>query len=377
LLISPDDQTPNLDLQRGSSPWCKISSMHDARMRTGIIVVVASLFILATPLEAKADAISIKMVTTVPSGQQPKLTITAMQPVDKVEVLLNRDDGKMVEETIGDLSVGGWRDVMLDGTVGKHKYGGRITCVVDGKPSAIQVDFQTIVSGGVQVTVDKANVDLAKGRMGLLVSIPDGKVELKILSATDGAILVDHEQTFADHATGTLLSIQWQPHAKNTEVGRVDVRVSDPTGAFQSFSMFPWSVYIPHEEVIFATDSAAIAASEAPKLQTSLTKIADALAKHKDLGPIKLYIAGHTDTVGAPKYNQNLSLKRAQAIANWFRKNGLRIPIFCEGFGEQALRIATPDNCDEPRNRRVDYILSVEDPVLRATEFRPTWKAIK
>jgi outer membrane protein OmpA-like peptidoglycan-associated protein len=148
-------------------------------------------------------------------------------------------------------------------------------------------------------------------------------------------------------------------------------------GAFRSFSLFPWSVYIPHEEVNFATDSSAIAASEAPKLQASLTKIGDALAKHKDLGAIKLYIAGHTDTVGAAKYNLGLSLKRAQAIADWFRKNGLRIPIAFEGFGEQALRITTPDNTDEPRNRRVDYILSVEDPVLKATDFRPVWKMIK
>jgi len=39
--------------------------------------------------------------------------------------------------------------------------------------------------------------------------------------------------------------------------------------------------------------------------------------------------------------------------------------------------VATPDNTDEPRNRRVDYILSVEDPTLKATEFQPVWKLIK
>jgi len=81
--------------------------------------------------------------------------------------------------------------------------------------------------------------------------------------------------------------------------------------------------------------------------------------------------------VGAAKYNLALSLKRAQAIAAWFRKMGLALPIAFEGFGEQALRIATPDNTDEPRNRRVDYILSVEDPVLRATDFKPVWKSLK
>ena len=351
--------------------------MRDARLRSGVLAVVAWLFVLALPDTAKADAISVKMVTTVPAGQQPRLTITANQPVDKVEVLLNRDDGRMVDETIGDLGAGGWRDVMLDAAVGKRKYSGRITCVLNGKPSATQVEFETVVSGVLTVGLDKSRVDIARGRLEMQVSIPEGKVELKIISATDGATLVDHEQSFSDHAPRDPLIVKWNPQAKDAEVGRVDVRVSDPSGAFQSYSLFPWQVYIPHEEVNFATDSAAIAPTETPKLQASLAKIADALAKHKDLGPIKLYVAGHTDTVGKAEYNLGLSRKRAQAIAGWFRKSGLRIPIAFEGYGEQALRIATPDNTDEPRNRRVDYILSVEDPVLRATDFRPVWKTIK
>jgi outer membrane protein OmpA-like peptidoglycan-associated protein len=351
--------------------------MRDARLRSGVLAAVAWILVLALPDAAKADVISVKLVTSVPAGQQPKLTITALQPVDKIEVLLNRDDGKMVDQTIGELGAGGWRDVMLDAAVGKHKYSGRITYVSEGKPSATQVSFETMVAGVMTVSLDKSHVDIGHGRLEIKVSIPEGKVGLKILSATDGATLVDYEQSFSDHPPQDPLVVKWDPPAKGAEVGRVDVRVSDPNGAFQSYSLFPWQVYIPHEEVNFATDSAAIAPTETPKLQASLTKIADALAKHKDLGPIKLYVAGHTDTVGKADYNLGLSRKRAQAIAGWFRKNGLRIPIAFEGYGEQALRIATPDNTDEPRNRRVDYILSVEDPVLRATDFRPVWKTIK
>jgi len=211
----------------------------------------------------------------------------------------------------------------------------------------------------------------------MLVSIPEGTVTLKILSATDNGVLVEREESFSDHEATAPLVVTWEPLGKDAEIGRIDVRVSEPGGAYQSYSLFPWTVYIPHEEVTFATDSSAIAASESPKLQASLAKITDALAKHKDLGAIRLYIAGHTDTVGTAKYNLGLSQKRAQAIAGWFRKNGLALPIVYEGFGEQALRIATPDSTDEPRNRRVDYILSVEDPVLRATDFRPAWKPVK
>jgi outer membrane protein OmpA-like peptidoglycan-associated protein len=340
-------------------------------------MVMFSLVAWLWPLAARADAISVKMLTHVRAGQQPQLTVTALEAVERVEILLHRDDGKMVDETLGPLAPGAWKDVMLDGSLGKHQYTGRITAVAQGKADPTQVSFGTIVAPELTVVIDKAKVDVARGRMEMLVSIPDGKVEVKILSATDGATLVEHEQEFADRQTGLPLVVQWKPQAKEAEVGRIDVRVSDPTGAFKSYSLFPWSVYIPHEEVAFATDSAAIAPAEAPKLEASLTKISDALAKHKEMAGIKLYIAGHTDTVGKNKYNLTLSLKRAQAIAGWFRKQGLAIPIAFEGFGEQALRVATLDNTDEPKNRRVDYILSVEDPVLRATDFQAAWKLLR
>jgi outer membrane protein OmpA-like peptidoglycan-associated protein len=152
--------------------------------------------------------------------------------------------------------------------------------------------------------------------------------------------------------------------------------VFDTDGYFVGLSAVPWSVRIPHEEVTFATDSATIESAEAPKLEKSLALIADALAKHRTLGRVTLFIAGHTDTVGNGPYNLKLSQRRAQAIASWFRKRGLRIPIAFEGFGEQALLVATPDETNEPRNRRVDYILAVEEPGLKATGFRPTWKRV-
>jgi outer membrane protein OmpA-like peptidoglycan-associated protein len=190
-------------------------------------------------------------------------------------------------------------------------------------------------------------------------------------------VLLEQDQDFADRDPATPLVMMWKSLPKGTEIGRIEVKVSDGSGAYKSFALYPWSVSIPHEEVNFATNSAAIAPSEAPKLQASLERIADALAKHKDLGPIKLYVAGHSDTVGAAPYNLELSRKRAQSIAHWFRKFGLAIPIAHEGFGEFAPLVATPDNTPEARNRRVDYILSIEDPVLKATNFQPVWKLLK
>ena len=72
---------------------------------------------------------------------------------------------------------------------------------------------------------------------------------------------------------------------------------------------------------------------------------------------VKLYVAGHTDTVGSKDHNRKLSLDRARAIAEYFRKKGLAIAIVYEGFGEDVPKVETPDDTDEPKNRRVDYVL--------------------
>jgi hypothetical protein len=38
--------------------------------------------------------------------------------------------------------------------------------------------------------------------------------------------------------------------------------------------------------------------------------------------------------------------------------------------------VATPDQTDEPRNRRADYILSDDPPQLKSEGFRPSWKRV-
>ena len=79
----------------------------------------------------------------------------------------------------------------------------------------------------------------------------------------------------------------------------------------------------------------------------------DALKKHGTLLALKFYVAGYTDTVGNASYNRELSTRRARAIAGWFRANGLKIPIYYCGFGEDVLAKTTPDETDEPAGSSV------------------------
>ena len=222
------------------------------------------------------------------------------------------------------------------------------------------------------VVIDKSKVDLKEHRLEVKMNHVAAKVTIKVLDES-GAVLADQEHDFSGAAAGSPLIVTWSPSSDAT-VSRIEVFGYDADGAYKGIAIMPWAVSIPHEEVNFRRDSAEIDDAEKPKLEASFVKVTEAVAAHRDLGKISLFIAGHTDSVGTSAYNLQLSRARAQAIASWFRKRGLKIPIAYEGFGESALLVKTADEVDEPRNRRVDYILSLDEPTFKTSGFRPAWK---
>src|SRR5215468_8297094 len=117
--------------------------------------------------------------------------------------------------------------------------------------------------------------------------------------------------------------MSWTP-SSDEEVGRIEVWGYDTEGFYVGVALTPWSANVPHEEVNFETDSDVIRATEAPKLEASLTKIKDLMSKRTESGKITLYVKGHTDTVGTVEHNLALSRRRARSIAAWFRDHGLK-----------------------------------------------------
>jgi len=224
-----------------------------------------------------------------------------------------------------------------------------------------------------QLVIDKSKVDLNEHHLELKASRDLARVTLKV-TGDSGSVLADVDRDLSSYPAGKPLVVQWNP-TSDEPVVRIEVFAYDMDGYYKGIAITPWAVSVPHEEVNFRTDSAQIDDSEKPKLDASYAKVTEALAKHPDLR-VTLFIAGHTDTVGDASYNLRLSRQRAQAIAKWFRQRGLKIPIGYEGFGEGALLVKTADEVDEPRNRRVDYILSVEEPVFKSTGARPTWNRV-
>jgi outer membrane protein OmpA-like peptidoglycan-associated protein len=223
-----------------------------------------------------------------------------------------------------------------------------------------------------QVSIDRAKVDIDNQRLEVKLSRAAAKVRIKVLDES-GNTLAEEEKSFGGAAPGTPLIMTWSPSSK-AAVGRIEVYGYDTEGFWKGVAITPWNVSIAHEEVNFQTNSDVIRASEVPKLEASLRKVADALSQHKEIGSITLYIVGHTDTVGSVEHNLKLSRRRARAIAAWFKSKGLRNPVSYEGLGEASPLVKTADEVDEPKNRRVDYILSVEPPRLPRTDL--SWKPL-
>jgi outer membrane protein OmpA-like peptidoglycan-associated protein len=224
------------------------------------------------------------------------------------------------------------------------------------------------------LTIDRSKVDIPAGRLEVKLNHACEKVRLKVIGET-GAVLAEVEQKFGGAAAGTALEVTWTT-ASTEAVARIEVWGHDTDGFYAGIAIVPWSVSIEHEEVNFETNSDTIRASEVPKLQASLDQIREILKKRAELGQITLFVVGHTDTVGSPESNLALSRKRARSIAAWFRAQGLSGPIAFEGLGESSPVVKSGDEKDEPKNRRVDYILALEPPTLPAGVAGAGWKGL-
>ena len=70
-------------------------------------------------------------------------------------------------------------------------------------------------------------------------------------------------------------------------------------------------------------------------------------------------VVGHTDRAGSNAYNEGLSLRRAEAVANLMASRGIpAASISTEALGEASPRVPTADGVRELQNRRVEIRIS-------------------
>ena len=107
-------------------------------------------------------------------------------------------------------------------------------------------------------------------------------------------------------------------------------------------------------DVLFATDQATLN----PNGTSTLRKLADVMSQNPNR---TVLVEGFTDSTGSASYNQDLSQRRAEAVATALSQMGVaRDRISMKAYG-QAFPVASNDNAaGRQQNRRVEIVLSNE-----------------
>ncbi len=333
------------------------------------------LVLVLFPLVASANAVDVGLNGRAQLGKGlPELLISINEPIAGFEVTLQRSDGKTLHQKGGG-KPGVTRRLALQQPEGKFTYTGELVVVFpDRTKQKMPLQFDAELWGTLKMSLDTSkDVDVEGRKVRFRTSRPVVKAKVEVLMDS-GAVAFNGEVPLEPRVASESYEVTW-PEAEG-RVMRIAIQAFDESTYFTGVQLFPWQVDIPHEEVLFDSGKAQVRKDQEAKLEESYGLIAEAVRKFGRLAPLRLYVAGHTDTRGASQSNRALSLSRAKALGTWFRRRGLSIPIFVEGFGEQALMVSTEDETDEPKNRRAEYIIAVEDPVIARSELKASWKKL-
>jgi len=243
-----------------------------------------------------------------------------------------------------------------------------------GKSDTFSMRFTMTSVTKLKLSIKPEDVDLDTRVMTFQINNPAKRAEL-IFVGKNRKPIYTKRANFNNAKAGSDLTIKWRDPGQ--DVLYMDLKVYDIAEFWTGMRLTPFSISIPHDDVEFDSGKWNIKSSEESKLKATMGHIKKALDEHGTLLTLKLYVAGYTDTVGSTGANNTLSNNRARSISRWFRKKGLKIPIYYQGFGERVLAVNTPDNTDEQRNRRALYILSSQQPSKGGQTPDDKWKRVR
>ncbi|MBH24845.1 MAG: hypothetical protein CMH57_10400 [Myxococcales bacterium] len=343
-------------------------------LQTPLRAALLALMFLIPSWAAEAQ-VQYRLATKVPEGQKPRVTIVAQESLEQVELVVKRSDGKAHRFKRKNVLRGAEIEVPLPQSTGSFAYSATLTFkTVTGQVGEANFEFEAAVAPALEIKLRRDRSSLDQKQIVLTANAPVKLGEIEVFGE-GGAILASESVELGGVAPGGDLVLGWS--GADASIERIAVKIHDQLGFWQTLELVPFTVNIPHKEVNFDSGKASFGASEAQKLEETYALLSEQLAKHGSDLEIRLYIAGYTDTVGAAQSNIALSTARARAIASWFRKRGITIPIFYQGFGESVLLVKTADNVDEPRNRRALYILGNQQPPSSDQLPRKDWKPLR
>ncbi len=334
------------------------------------------LLLLPTQALAQGQLLSYSLKPAVQTGEgYPQVYLQADSDFRRVELICERSDGAEVKLSAGSTKRGKKLTFDLKQPEGTFTY----RCEARGHYGTgdeeffdLYFNFEAFLGGGLAITVPREQIDL---KLQSLVATADRTVSAAHLTliGPDGPFF-DQDLEVDENDPGDELEFEWEGRGM---VLRMDLTLTDKWGFYSFENIFPWSLEIPHDDILFDTGSHTITADEQPKLNSAWTEVDKVVRRYSQYVEVRLYIAGYTDTVGDRSSNQGLSERRARAISEAFQKKGFKGPVYYQGFGEDGLAIATPDSTDEISNRRAVYLLASRPPPGSHQFPRGSWKKLQ
>ena len=117
-----------------------------------------------------------------------------------------------------------------------------------------------------------------------------------------------------------------------------------------------------NDNILFGFDSTELSSAA----KENLVKLADILQKYPDTD---ITIQGHTDNSGSEEYNQDLSERRAIAVANYVAEQGIEGPrMTIIGFGEEEPKYSNDSSVGRSQNRRVEFLITANEEMVAEAE---------
>ncbi len=332
--------------------------------RAALGALGALAFLLLSPVAAAEGPslpvdVQVKEMVNLPADR-PEMKVVAKDALQHVRVVVREEGKSVISKQYPRLGKGASQVLSWRAQPGIHRYVVEVSATTSAKQASVSLPVDVMVMRPLEVSLPTTNVDLENRSLHFTMNNPSGHVEMTVVDPW-GRTVHEADVDLSGRPAGARLVVTW-PKLEDP-IGKILLRIADASGSWRGIELLPFRVDIPHVDVVFETAKWNIRDSERPKLDEAYDLIIEAIKKYGVELKARLYVIGHTDTVGSHGDNMVLSNNRAKAIATYFqRQGGITLPILACGMGETSLAVETEDNVDEQRNRRAQYILAAQPP---------------
>ena len=250
------------------------------RLALSLATLCAALFLLPNGAEAGVFVALEKDLVDPSRGEQPAVTLSFNERYGPVVVKVESEGDGRISKNWSWKSVAVGKDYRItwEQPPGEMEY--LLTVEMEGRNREVfseEVYLYVASAEPLQVSIPPEGVNLLERSFDLVVNHPPSRVELVVV---DDNRQVIGKSTFRVEKTDSEspVRVPWTQE-KEGNVFRIEAKAYDDFGYWAGAEIIPWSLQIPHEDVVFPSGSHQLLAEEMPKLEAPWRAIRQAVAQ--------------------------------------------------------------------------------------------------